>query len=70
MGLFGKYLNTWNIRQTTWPPGFERWFANDGGNDVEPGGYVNASFQDQQGCVGWGCVGCGVRRVWGRMPGT
>lgn len=47
VGLFGKYLNTWNVHQKTWPRGFERWFANGGGSDVEPGGYVNASFQDQ-----------------------
>eukprot|EP00048_Salpingoeca_helianthica_P017187 m.235967 g.235967 ORF g.235967 m.235967 type:complete len:493 (+) comp20371_c0_seq1:17-1495(+) len=47
VGIFGKYLNDWDVHQRTWPPGFERFFANGGGNDEEPGGYTNPTYQDQ-----------------------
>lgn len=45
VGYFGKHMN--NAPQLP-PPGFDcetcYWFANGGGKDGEPGGYLNASF--------------------------
>ena len=46
-GWFGKHLNHCPSKP---PPGYDcqtcRFFANGGGSDEEPGGYVNASFHD------------------------
>jgi arylsulfatase A-like enzyme len=45
IGYFGKHMNSCPERP---PPGFDcpscYWFANGGGKDAEPGGYLNASF--------------------------
>ena len=47
-GYFGKNLNACPADA---PPGFDcedcYWFANGGGSDSEPGGYLNATFHDQ-----------------------
>ena len=49
VGYFGKNLNAC---PTAAPPGFDcpdcYWFANGGGKDSEPGGYLNASFHDRR----------------------
>ena len=46
-GWFGKSLNQCPERP---PPGWDCptcwWFANGGGNDYEPGGFLNATFHD------------------------
>jgi hypothetical protein len=46
-GYFGKNLNQCPNKP---PPGWDcptcYWFANGGGKDVEPGGYLNATFND------------------------
>lgn len=46
-GYFGKHANSCPQKP---PPGFDGptdyWFANGGGSDHEPGGYLNASFHD------------------------
>ena len=52
VGYFGKNLNgQWCPTEA--PPGFDcpdcYWFANGGGQDSEPGGYLNASFYEQPG---------------------
>lgn len=51
-GWFGKHMNACPHSP---PPGFDcpscYWFANGGGRDNEPGGYVNASFSDFKGGV-------------------
>ena len=48
-GWFGKHLNHCPAAP---PPGYDcptcRFFANGGGHDEEPGGYVNASFRDYE----------------------
>lgn len=45
LGWFGKHMNVCPHRP---PPGWDCptcvWFANGGGRDAEPGGYLNASF--------------------------
>lgn len=46
LAYFGKYLNQ---APSTPPLVWDRWFANGGGKDVEPGGYLNASFGDYVG---------------------
>ena len=50
VGYFGKNLNACPKKA---PPGFDcpdcYWFANGGGSDSEPGGYLNATFNDQNG---------------------
>eukprot|EP00927_Polykrikos_kofoidii_P050237 TRINITY_DN44158_c0_g1_i1.p1 TRINITY_DN44158_c0_g1~~TRINITY_DN44158_c0_g1_i1.p1 ORF type:complete len:545 (-),score=54.69 TRINITY_DN44158_c0_g1_i1:54-1688(-) len=47
---FGKHMNQCPHRP---PPGFDcptcYWFANGGGSDGEPGGYLNATFSDFKG---------------------
>ena len=49
---FGKHMNQCPAKP---PAGFDcpncYWFANGGGSDNEPGGYVNASFSDYDGGV-------------------
>ena len=49
---FGKHLNHCPGLP---PPGYDcptcRWFANGGGRDMEPGGYINATFRDFYGNV-------------------
>mmetsp|Transcript_75456 Transcript_75456/g.233423 ORF Transcript_75456/g.233423 Transcript_75456/m.233423 type:complete len:560 (-) Transcript_75456:202-1881(-) len=51
-GWFGKHMNTCPHEP---PPGFGcatcYWFTNGGGNDEEPGGYLNATFNDFVGGV-------------------
>lgn len=48
VGWFGKHMNACPALP---PAGFGCatcwWFANGGGEDVEPGGYLNASFHDR-----------------------
>ena len=43
----GKHLNVCPPTHIP-PPGYDcptcRWFTNGGGSDIEPGGYVNATF--------------------------
>lgn len=50
VGYFGKHMNACPSKP---PPGFDcpdcYWFANGGGKDGEPGGYLNATFHDQNG---------------------
>ena len=47
LGYFGKHMN---VAPHAPPPGWDcvtcHWFANGGGSDVEPGGYLNATFSD------------------------
>jgi len=47
LGYFGKHMNSCPKLA---PPGWDcptfYWFANGGGSDNEPGGYLNASFHD------------------------
>eukprot|EP00040_Diaphanoeca_grandis_P025358 m.140397 g.140397 ORF g.140397 m.140397 type:complete len:525 (+) comp30110_c0_seq1:131-1705(+) len=49
VGYFGKHMNSCPKEA---PPGFDcpdcYWFANGGGSDSEPGGYLNATFNDQK----------------------
>ena len=49
---FGKHLNACPHKP---PPGYDcpkcRWFTNGGGADGEPGGYLNATFNDFTGGV-------------------
>lgn len=49
-GWFGKHMNKC---PTAPPSGFDcptcYWFTNGGGRDVEPGGYLNATFNDYAG---------------------
>jgi N-acetylglucosamine-6-sulfatase len=49
---FGKHMNSCPHAP---PPGFDcptcYWFTNGGGNDIEPGGYLNATFNDFKGGV-------------------
>jgi len=49
---FGKHLNAYPHHP---PPGFDcptcYWFANGGGDDFEPGGFLNATFSDFDGGV-------------------
>lgn len=50
LGWFGKHMNSCPHLP---PPGYDCptcwWFANGGGSDGEPGGYLNASFSDYAG---------------------
>jgi len=47
VGYFGKHMNQCPSKP---PPGYDcdtcYWFANGGGRDSEPGGYINATFND------------------------
>jgi len=47
LGYFGKHMN---VAPHNPPPGWDcdtcHWFANGGGSDTEPGGYLNATFSD------------------------
>ena len=55
LGYFGKHMNTCPHAP---PPGWDcptcGWFANGGGNDEEPGGYLNATFSHFMGGVAVG----------------
>ncbi len=56
-GYFGKHVND---APHAPPPGWDcatcYWFANGGGKDAEPGGYLNASFADFDGGAPVGSV--------------
>jgi len=55
LGWFGKHMNSCPHNP---PPGWDcptcHWFANGGGSDSEPGGYLNASFSHFAGGVAVG----------------
>jgi len=66
MGWFGKHMNTCPHKP---PPGWDcptcRWFANGGGADKEPGGYLNATFNNFEGT---NAVAAG--EMYGGKPGV
>ena len=69
IGYFGKHMNQAPAKP---PPGFNCstcwYFANGGGKDGEPGGYLNATFNDYAG-AGLGDVGSVQGRYTGNTNG-